>query len=800
MSGMESQDTQEIQATLEEVKARLRKLGSEVSNNKSAQTNSKQPSARLNANVQELIAHIEKLERAYTSCLKNKDAKQSYTEQRLATRLRYEQTLSVCSQLLLAHIEVEEALTETLYELMVSTGSSRVYLCQNIVDLSAGLCLEQTHEISDLLVKPITNDPFVQKLPYQNGLLRWQKELSGNNPIIGSAAEFPESERKILKQRGAFTTLLLPVWVEGHWYGFVGFDDTAMDRKWHLEDTQLLQAIVDMIGGYIGRKRAEEAQRESEEKYRTLIEQSSDAVFLIYGGRFELINPQFTELFGVTQEDANAPSFQFTNIIAPQNRDMVVHFTQNDNKELKRRPRYEFIALDRFDNEINVELTVSYPLYKRGLATQGIIRDITERKRIEEEKQQAYKQIQKYAADLAEKIEEEQRQREIATILAEVVASVSLTLSTNELLSHILHKLRQLVRYDAAAIYLTRDDNLILEAAHGEETDFIKEVPLGQDALFKEMQEQRSYILIADTEKEHQGLWFGQAARCWIGAPLIVAQKIIGLLAVNRELPCSFTTSDARLSQAFAHQVAQTINNAQLFVELQETQERLIQRERLAALGQMAATVAHELRNPLMALRMGMEYLVLDLPEDNPKHRAAVLMQSNMARIERIVENILYVASTPTPSLVPGLLQQVLEDELAQWELRLKEQGINCSCNLTQNLSPILIDLDQIGRVITNLIGNGIDALEANSKGQLTLSLFKENGYQVITIADNGRGISEEEQEKIFEPFFTTKPRGTGLGLAIVKQIIVSHRGTISVVSQEEKGTEFIIKLPENKD
>ena len=114
MSGMESQDTQEIQATLEEVKARLRKLGSEVSNNKSAQTNSKQPSARLNANVQELIAHIEKLERAYTSCLKNKDAKQSYTEQRLATRLRYEQTLSVCSQLLLAHIEVEEALTETL--------------------------------------------------------------------------------------------------------------------------------------------------------------------------------------------------------------------------------------------------------------------------------------------------------------------------------------------------------------------------------------------------------------------------------------------------------------------------------------------------------------------------------------------------------------------------------------------------------------------------------------------------------------------------------------------------------------
>jgi len=315
------------------------------------------------------------------------------------------------------------------------------------------------------------------------------------------------------------------------------------------------------------------------------------------------------------------------------------------------------------------------------------------------------------------------------------------------------------------------------------------------------MRTQRSYILVADThEVEHTNLWFGHTAGCWIGAPLLVAQEIIGFLAVDRELPCSFTTSDAHLVQAFAHQVAQTINNAQLFIELQEAQARLIQRERLAALGQMAATVAHELRNPLMSLRMGMEYLVLDIPEENPRHRAAVLMQSNMTRIERIVENILYVASTPTPSLVPGSLKKVMEDELAQWQLGLEERGIDLSFYPTDDLPPILIDLDQIGRALTNLIGNSIDAIEANDNGQLTLKLFKENGYQVISVADNGPGISEKEQAKIFEPFFTTKPRGTGLGLAIVKQIIVSHNGTISVTSELGKGTEFTIKLPESKD
>ena len=320
-SGMESEDTQEVEAALEEVKAQLKKLGSIISNGTLAPSSSEQQPAEFSENVQELIAQVDKLEQAYVTCLENKTAKQNHIEQRLETRLRYEQTLSVCSQLLLAHIEAEEALTETLYELMVATQCSRVYLCQNVIDLSAGLCLQQTHEISDLLVEPLSSDPFLQKFPYQNGLVRWQTELSSNHPIFGVVANFPDSERKVLSHRDVHSILLLPIWVEGYWHGFVGFDNTNERRNWHQEDIKFLQAIVDMIGGYIGRKRAEEAQRESEEKYRTLIEQSSDAVFLIYGGRFELVNPRFTELFGVTQEDANAPSFQFTNIIAPQNRD-----------------------------------------------------------------------------------------------------------------------------------------------------------------------------------------------------------------------------------------------------------------------------------------------------------------------------------------------------------------------------------------------------------------------------------------------------------------------------------------------
>jgi len=137
------------------------------------------------------------------------------------------------------------------------------------------------------------------------------------------------------------------------------------------------------------RKQAEKALQENEEKYRTLIEKSSDAIFLLYGGRFEIINRKFEELFGITQKDISSPDFVFTNIVAPKSRRLVVEGAAKDRSEAKSSPRYEFTALDKDGNEIEVELTVSYPTYRRGLATQGIIRDITERKRIEEEKRKA---------------------------------------------------------------------------------------------------------------------------------------------------------------------------------------------------------------------------------------------------------------------------------------------------------------------------------------------------------------------------------------------------------------------------
>ena len=273
----------------------------------------------------------------------------------------------------------------------------------------------------------------------------------------------------------------------------------------------------------------------------------------------------------------------------------------------------------------------------------------------------------------------------------------------------------------------------------------------------------------------------------------MVASEPIGYLAVDRHVAGAFTSADAELVQAFAHQVAQTIYNARLFADLREIQARLIQRERLAALGQMAATVAHELRNPLMGIRMGVEYLMRDVPETDSRWRGVTLMQTNMDRIDRIVGDILYVARVPQPVLAPALLQTIIQQEVARWELTLAEKKIRCHTQLAKDLPSLLLDPDQMARVFSNLIGNSVDSL--NSNGEIRITLNRVNENQIVTVADNGPGILPEDLPKIFEPFFTTKARGTGLGLSIVRQIVERHGGKIDARSEIGVGTQFIITL-----
>lgn len=425
-----------------------------------------------------------------------------------------------------------------------------------------------------------------------------------------------------------------------------------------------------------------------------------------------------------------------------------------------------------------------------------------QRQKIEQTLRESEEKAHQYATELIARIKEERRQREIAAILAQVGASISLTLSPNELLAHILLKLQQLVAYDSASVFLVEGNSLVRSAAGGFEQDVVDQrYPISDDLLFQAMSDSKSYLLIEDVRADSRyrprpGL---EKVRCWVGAPLLVAQKIVGYLAVNHYRPGRFRPAEAELVQAFAHQVAQTIYNARLFNDLKQTQAQLIQRERLAALGQMAGMLAHELRNPLMTIRTGVEYILSDIPDTDPRRQSAYRLQGNMDRIDRIIEDILTVTSTPKAVLSPGFLPDLIKTEVDRWQPHLAEKNIHVVIHPAPSLPPVLLDREQVRRVFSNLIANSSDALPGG--GAILISLEQDGPYQVVRFADNGAGISPENLLHLFEPFFTTeKSRGTGLGLYIVQQVIESHQGAVTVESEVGQGTCFTIRLPAAED
>ncbi len=230
---------------------------------------------------------------------------------------------------------------------------------------------------------------------------------------------------------------------------------------------------------------------------------------------------------------------------------------------------------------------------------------------------------------------------------------------------------------------------------------------------------------------------------------------------------------------------------------LHRTEQELLHKERLAAMGQLAAGVAHEINNPLGTILLFADSLYKDLPEQDPRRKDLQMILQETSRCKDIVANLLNFARQQKvlaqETDVHTLMDQVIE--------RLRRQPVFQQVEVVRRfeagLPQIQADPAQIQQVFTNLFSNAAEAMKGN--GTLTVTTRRVNQTWVeIVVADTGRGIPEENLSKLFTPFFTTKPqgKGTGLGLAIVYGIIKMHRGQVTVQSQTGKGTSFTVTLP----
>ena len=224
-------------------------------------------------------------------------------------------------------------------------------------------------------------------------------------------------------------------------------------------------------------------------------------------------------------------------------------------------------------------------------------------------------------------------------------------------------------------------------------------------------------------------------------------------------------------------------------------EEQLRRAEKLSTLGEMAAVLAHEIRNPLGSIRGTAEILKDDYRPGDPKHEFIEIQIKETERLNRVVEDFLHMARPQQGDMQPGPVQKELETIVTLVSHEAKDRQVNLVL-LPQPL-PVIINADgeKLRQAFLNIV---INALQASPKGgRVTISTtVSENGFCNISFNDTGSGIEADKLEKIFDPFFTTKPEGTGLGLAISKKIIESHNGKLLIESEPGRGTTVTVMLP----
>ncbi|HJS59533.1 MAG TPA: ATP-binding protein [Vicinamibacteria bacterium] len=227
---------------------------------------------------------------------------------------------------------------------------------------------------------------------------------------------------------------------------------------------------------------------------------------------------------------------------------------------------------------------------------------------------------------------------------------------------------------------------------------------------------------------------------------------------------------------------------------LRETQSQLIQSEKLASLGQMAAAVAHGLRNPLASIRAATQLSLFRLPSDSSLREHLTAVIDEVDRLERRIVHLLDFARPTAFAPAPTSLRRLVEDSLGVFEEKIAKQGVTLKLDLGESIPETWVDASQVEQAIIEVVANALESMPSGGSLTLAAELVEDSGVR-LTIEDTGAGIPKDALSRVAEPFFTTRADGTGLGLAIAKRFVEQNKGTFEISSVERKGTVVTIRL-----
>ncbi len=305
--------------------------------------------------------------------------------------------------------------------------------------------------------------------------------------------------------------------------------------------------------------------------------------------------------------------------------------------------------------------------------------------------------------------------------------------------------------------------------------------------------------------------WLG--GREFAAAPLTTRRGPLGvIIADNPFSGVPITDLDLEFLQMFANQSAAAIENSRLYRELErrlidlrkahqkqrEDQETLLRMERLSVMGETSAVVAHELRNPLVAIGGFARALQRSLDKDDPNRQYAAIITEEVGRMERIIHDLLDFIRPQKQTRAAVVIDDLVRETVDRFSGRLEEKAITLDWDLAAGGTAVRCHPGEIQQVLENFLVNGMQA--AGDGGFLTVSTRVLEGGVRVAVLDNGPGFADDLADKLFAPFFSTKPTGSGLGLTICAQIIKAHGGLTEAINRPGGGAEFAFILPFPRD
>ena len=403
------------------------------------------------------------------------------------------------------------------------------------------------------------------------------------------------------------------------------------------------------------------------------------------------------------------------------------------------------------------------------------------------------------------------RRNEELSALIEINRVVTSSLELDEVLEATIQGIREILHVEAGSLVMVDEETgrLVFRKTFSPERGWIagRTIQPGE-GIVGYVAESGDSKLVNDVERDPHFLAevdeeAGFTSREILCVPLRVRDRVLGAISVINKLGGKFTEQDLELLQAMAASVAVAVDNANLYRELadfadelERSQAQLIQAEKMAAIGRLAASVAHEINNPLQAIHNSLHLSLHERLGEEKRLRYLTMAQAEVQRLIEIVQRMLDFYRPSRGGVVPTHVNGVLENVLALAQKRLQHGNIRVHTDLKADLPLVPMVSDQISQVVLNIVINAVDAMPSGGDLWLETGLSKDGEWVLVSFRDTGPGMSADQMANLFEPFYTTKSDGTGLGLAISYGIIERHGGEIEVQSPSSEGAMFVVRLP----